>query len=169
VLFWLATGLAGCKPASTFEPVAKVLQSRHDLEQLAIQMQWARDAMDVSADWCARRHLVAREFSGVIHNGENFRFVGILRSADHEFKIFSYKYNNPINMHGTHRLLVFTKYCEYLGGYLTDDEPLRVEGAAVVFRKDPEFGDNIDDRIRFKGGYPPRFAVPNGGYSELDP
>lgn len=113
---------------------------------------------------CSANDLQRQGFSGTTNSGEQIRFLGKTDKKSHQFYIYSYVFNNPVSMHGTHRLLLFGDKCRFLGSYTLDDDADRMIGNTVIF------GD-IDyppDRATFDKADPPKSIVINGTYAELE-
>jgi hypothetical protein len=98
--------------------------------------------------------------------GHQVRYLGKVRTGRRIYRIYFDQNANPETKHGHEDLVVTTTAGKFLGFYEVTDpelEPLRVEGADVLFNSSKAYGD----RIHFGPDGPPPRVFLNGNYASF--
>ncbi|MEO6041130.1 MAG: hypothetical protein ABIP41_04450 [Croceibacterium sp.] len=90
------------------------------------------------------------------------KYLGDVKTDKARFQIYYYDDVDIQDSHENFRLIVFNADCKYLGLYVTDDNPVRIEGNKVIYHT--RYPGNV---VTFTGDKPPDHIWIDGDLPEF--
>jgi hypothetical protein len=145
----LFLSLAACQAKSTHEPTKNA--------------GYESAAATVSTGPCDIRPLPKLSDEIYVADSNTIKYLGEIKTDRATFHIYYYNLVTPENNHENNRLIVFDWNCKYLGLYVTDVSPVRIERNKVIYHT--QYPGNV---VTFTGDKPPDHIWIDGDLPALD-